>query len=352
MGGVDLALVEGMDKHERKKKRRIRRILESRRGRGFAVAGLVGATGVGALRTHHEPVQPPTYRDPVKETVAKTMVERLAGRGWDLPNLEHERVDFWTHRFATDPEMKEKMTGFLSRSGVYMPMIAIKLEERDMPHDLIFLAMIESGFDPEAYSGADASGLWQFIAETGRRYGLAVNDELDERNHPEKATDAALDYLSELHERFDSWYLAAAAYNTGENRVARIMREETGSERAGSEEAYYEIWDRLPKETRDYVPLMIAAARIAKEPEKYGFEHVVPLEPLQYDEFAAAGGTSLTEIADAAGVGVEEIQALNPFLTGDRTPSRDGYAIRVPRGAGRQVASALPITGAATSLAE
>jgi membrane-bound lytic murein transglycosylase D len=311
------------------------------------VAGLVGVTGVGALRTQHAPVQPPTYTDPVKEAVAKTMVQRLAGRGWDLPNLEHERVDFWTERFATDPEMKERLSGFLSRSGQYMPMISVKLEERDMPHDLIFLAMIESGFDPEAYSGADASGLWQFIAETGRRYGLAVDDEVDERNHPEKATDAALDYLTELHDRFDSWYLAAAAYNTGENRVARIMREETGSERAGSEEAYYQIWDRLPDETRDYVPLMIAAARIAKEPGKYGFEHVIPLEPIQYDEIETGAGTSLSAIAEAAGVDVADIEALNPHLKGGRTPSRS-YPVRVPRGAGEQVAQALTGDGAPT----
>jgi membrane-bound lytic murein transglycosylase D len=296
----------------------------------------------------------------VKEAVSKTMVQRMAGRGWDLPNLDHERVDFWVDRFTTDPDMKEKLAGFLSRSGTYMPMISIKLEERDMPHDLIFLAMIESGFDPEAYSGADASGLWQFIAETGRRYGLEVDDELDERNHPDKATDAALDYLTELHDRFDSWYLAAAAYNTGENRVARIMREQTGSERAGSEEAYYEIWEELPKETRDYVPLMIAAARIAKEPAKYGFEHVIPLEPLQYDEIAAGSRTSLIDIADAAGVGIDEIQTLNPFLRGDHTPSRDGYMIRVPHGAGTRVAAALdgggtvPLgsTGAPTQMAE
>src|SRR5688572_26711713 len=126
-----------MSKYERRKKRKIRRLLESRRGRGFAVAGLLGVSGVGALRTQHAPVQAPTYDDPVKEAVARTMVQRMAGRGWDLPNVDHDRVDFWTDRFSTDPEMKEKFEGFLSRSGQYMPMISIKLEERDMPHDLI-----------------------------------------------------------------------------------------------------------------------------------------------------------------------------------------------------------------------
>lgn len=113
--------------------------------------------------------------------------------------------------------------------------------------------------------------MWQFIEPTAERYGLTVNRQIDERTDPVKSTDAALSYLSDLYEQFGSWYLAAAAYNTGEGRVGRIMREVTGSEK-GSEESYYAIAHRLPKETRDYVPLMIAAARIAKEPAKYGFD--------------------------------------------------------------------------------
>ena len=156
---------------------------------------------------------------------------------WDLPNLDHERVDYWVARFDTVPAMREKFEGFLERSGKYVPMISAKLAERGMPQDLIFLAMIESGFQPKAYSHASASGLWQFIAATGERYGLAIDRAVDERRDPERATDAALDYLEDLHDRFDSWYLAAAGYNTGENRVGRIMREETGSERAQSEAA-------------------------------------------------------------------------------------------------------------------
>jgi membrane-bound lytic murein transglycosylase D len=337
---------------QRRKQRRIRRLFDSRQGR-LAIASVLGVTGVGAFRAGHPTPTPhqADYKDPVKQAVASTMVERMAGRGWDLPNLDHERVDFWVNRFTTDPDMHAKLEGFLSRSGAYMPMISVKLEDRDMPHDLIFLALIESGFDPTAYSGADASGLWQFVAETGRRYGLTVNKELDERNHPEKSTDAALEYLSELHERFNSWYLAAAAYNTGENRVGRIMKEVTGSERANSEEDYYLIWDRLPKETRDYVPLMIAAARIAKEPAKYGFDHVVPLEALSYDEIRVKPHTPLAEVAKVAGAETSEIVALNPFMKGKKTPAEkngEGYMVRVPPGAGMKVSQALG--GAADAL--
>jgi membrane-bound lytic murein transglycosylase D len=188
---------------------------------------------------------------------------------WDLANLDHRRVDSWVARFTSD--LKRSFATYLNRMGKYESMISQKLAQRGMPQDLIYLAMIESGFNPKAQSPARASGLWQFIGETGRRYGLTVSRRLDERNDPAKATDAALAYLSDLHKRFGSWYLAAAAYNTGENRVGRIMREVTGRER-GTDADYYRIANRLPQETRDYVPKLIAAARIAKEPEKYGFD--------------------------------------------------------------------------------
>lgn len=190
--------------------------------------------------------------------------------GWDIANLDHPRVDSWIRIFATDPKVKPRFAQWLDRKPKYEPMISAKLAERDMPQDLIYLAMIESGFNPKAKSPAKAGGLWQFVSETGKRYGLTVNKRVDERNQPEKATDAALSYLSDLHDRFGSWYLAAAAYNTGENRVGRIMRQVTGSEK-GTDEDYYRISGLLPKETREYVPMMIAAGRIAKDPERYGF---------------------------------------------------------------------------------
>jgi membrane-bound lytic murein transglycosylase D len=190
--------------------------------------------------------------------------------GWDLPNLDNPRVNSWVKLFTTDPKVKSRFALWLDRKPKYEPMISAKLEEQKMPQDLIYLAMIESGFNPKAKSPAKAGGLWQFISETGKRYGLTVNKHVDERNQPEKATDAALSYLGDLYDRFGSWYLAAAAYNTGENRVARVMREVTGKEK-GTDADYYRISSRLPKETQDYVPMMIAAGRISKDPAKYGF---------------------------------------------------------------------------------
>jgi membrane-bound lytic murein transglycosylase D len=115
-----------------------------------------------------------------------------------------------------------------------------------------------------------ATGLWQFMRATGKEYGLTVSHRVDERNNPARATDAALEYLADLHDRFGSWYLAAAAYNTGQGRVARVLKQVTGKKR-GTDADYYRIAHKLPRETREYVPKLIAAARIGTNPEKYGF---------------------------------------------------------------------------------
>lgn len=241
----------------------------------LALTALYGVSFVaGLMNVPSETVPPPqpaaTVQTLVTHAAASVLAiaEPAAETGWDLPNLDHPRVDYWVEHFQT--RGRDDFSVFLARMPKYAPMISEKLAERDMPQDLIYLAMIESGFNPVATSTAKAKGLWQFIEPTAERYGLTVNRKVDERTDPEKSTEAALSYLGDLYEQFDSWYLAAAAYNTGENRVARIMRSATGSEK-GSEDSYYTIAHRLPKETADYVPLMIAAARIAKEPAKYGF---------------------------------------------------------------------------------
>lgn len=149
-------------------------------------------------------------------------------------------------------------------------MIRQKLSRRGMPEELVYLAMAESGFNVQAHSASDAVGIWQLVPDTARRYGLRVDETVDERRDPEKSTDAAISYLSYLFNRFGSWYLAAAAYNSGENRVGRIMTESTGSEK-GTDADYYRIWDKLPGETRDYVPAAIALMRIGRDRPRYGF---------------------------------------------------------------------------------
>jgi membrane-bound lytic murein transglycosylase D len=259
---------------------------------------------------------------------------RMAGLGpaWDLPNLDHERIDYWVARFDTVPDMREKFQGFLDRGGEFAPMILDRLEERGMPLDLLYLAMIESGFQTNATSHAAAVGVWQFIPATGKRFGLAQDRAVDERRDPVRATDAALDYLEFLHDRFGSWYLAAAAYNTGEGRVGRIMRSQFGQLKATGEADYYRIWPHLPAETRDYVPLMIAAARITKDPEAYGFRPM-QMAPRQWDEVKVAPATPLAALAAEFGTTVEKLRLLNPQFLIDRTPNDRDYPVRVPAGA-------------------
>lgn len=315
--------------HRRKK---VRLFALAMFGVGFLWTGLMkGTTHVREdASVHPRNVSTDREQRPLERVVngvLDTVTVRGADVDWDLPNLQHERVDYWVERFTTDK--RDDFERFLQRKGRYEPMIREKLVARGMPQDLVYLAMIESGFQPKAYSSAHASGIWQFIAPTGQRYGLEINRAVDERNDPEKATDAALSYLSDLYDRFGSWYLSAAAYNTGENRVGRIMREVTGSER-GTERSYYDISNRLPAETRDYVPLMIAAARISKEPARYGFGDLEPEEPHQVEIVKAAPATPLETIARGSGTTVAEIRELNPQLKLDRTRNDQHSEIRVP----------------------
>jgi membrane-bound lytic murein transglycosylase D len=327
--------------------RKFSRVIGRRRARYLALGGLLGAAGVGSGKA------PRFSFNPVAAAVSSVMAERVSepelttyragfhSTDWDIPNLENRRIDYWVDRFQNVPEMREKMEGFLERSGRYVPMISEKLAERGMPQDLVFLAMIESGFETGAASAASAVGIWQFIPETARRHGLRVDRVVDERRDPEKATDAALDYLSTLYDRFGSWYLAAAAYNSGENRVARAMRERFGGERAPGDSAYYEISWLLPSETRDYVPLMMAAARIVKDLPGHGFDDVVPYGPEVFDEVLAEPDLKLADLAESAGVPLEALEDLNPHLIKGRTPSDGPYTVRVPVGASARVALAL-----------
>ncbi len=250
--------------------------------------------------------------------------------GWDLPNVAHDRVEFWVD-FLTGRN-REYTARWLERSTRYEPLIKRELRARGMPEDLFYFAMIESGFSNRAHSRADAVGMWQFIAETGRRYGLEVNDFLDERRDPVAATRAALDYLADMHGDFGSWYLAAAGYNSGHNRIRRILNERFGG-RGDGEEAFWLIVEDLPQETRDYVPLMIAAARIGKDPERYGFTDLRYEAPLAYEEVLVPGGVRLADVAALANVEFDEVDELNAHFVRDETPARAGeVAVRLPAG--------------------
>jgi membrane-bound lytic murein transglycosylase D len=304
----------------------------------FPVAVLLGAV-LGAAAAGG----PDEENAPVSTTASGFVREASAavsGASWDIPVVRNAPVERFIGIFTG--RQQDRMALYLKRSGRYEGMIRGKLRERGMPEDLLYLSMIESGFNPTAKSHASAVGLWQFIEGTGTRYGLRVDGYVDERRHPEKSTDAALDYLEDLHEQFGSWYLAAAAYNTGEGRVARVMRQVTGKER-GKDADFWRIRSRLPSETREYVPLMVAAALIGKEPAKYGLDGVARWMPLEHDEVQVPGGTRLETVAEAVGVTENEVKRLNPHLVRAMTPpGKKAYAVRVPEGRADRFASSFP----------
>jgi hypothetical protein len=207
----------------------------------LVVPGLALPVPTAKSTTDHRPVEfRPVERAeaaPAPLALPKLPQPLLPVIAWDLPVTRNERVDFWIRWLSRQNHHRTAL--WLERSGRYAPMTREKLRARGMPEDLVYLALIESGFSPSATSRAQAIGIWQFIAETGRRYGLTVTPYLDERRDPVKSTDAALAYLQELHGRFGSWYLAAAAYNSGENRVERLLRERAGNARG--DEALYTV---------------------------------------------------------------------------------------------------------------
>jgi membrane-bound lytic murein transglycosylase D len=299
------------------------------------VGAVLGAAAAGGPDKQNAPVSTAMATGIVREASAA-----VSEATWDIPVVRNAPVERFVGIFTG--RQQDRMALYLKRSGRYEGMIRGKLRERGMPEDLLYLSMIESGFNPTAKSHASAVGLWQFIEGTGTRYGLRVDGYVDERRHPEKSTDAALDYLQDLHRQFGSWYLAAAAYNTGENRVARVMRQVTGKER-GKDADFWRIRSRLPSETREYVPLMVAAALIGKEPAKYGLDGVARWMPLEHDEVQVPAGTRLKTVASAVGVTENEVKRLNPHLVRSMTPpGKKPYAVRVPEGRAERFAANFP----------
>lgn len=294
---------------------------------------VIGAAivGVSDPRTGVAPAaQVPSIGSIGTSLVAEAAAATVESASWDIPVVRNAPVERFIDIFQN--KQSDRMALYLKRSGRYEGMIRAKLRERGMPEDLLYLSMIESGFNPTARSHAQAVGLWQFIEGTGERYGLRIDGYVDERKDPEKSTDAALRYLQDLHDQFGSWYLAAAAYNTGEGRVARVMKEMTGSEK-GEEADFWRIRRRLPAETREYVPLMLAAALIGKEPHKYGLGDVERYLPVRTDAVEVPAGTRLEVVAEAVGVSAKELRTLNPHLVrGVTPPGKKPYAVRIPEG--------------------
>lgn len=258
-----------------------------------------------------------------------------------LPIDFNDRVEKWVNRYLTTHRADFEI--YLAREGLYGDMIREKLRSRGMPEDLIYLALVESGFLYRARSSVAAIGVWQFMEPTAEAMGLTINSYIDERRDPVRATDAALDYLQELHDRFGSWYLAAAAYNAGPNRVARVLQVHAQA-RTGDEALYWEIIEHLPNETREHVPKMLAAALLGRDAEHFNIE-VERASAYRFDRVLVPGGTPLTVLAKALEIPVTAMRELNPHLINGVVPPGVAYPVRVPPGGSDRVLAMLPSRG-------
>ena len=250
-------------------------------------------------------------------------------RSYETREMVAQYVGIFTGR------AREYMQQSMSRGTRFDAMLRKKFRESGMPEDMTYLALIESSYSPHAYSRAAAVGMWQFMAPTARGIGMRVDWWVDERRDPMRSTDGAIDFLTDLHDAYGSWYLAAAAYNGGPGRVSRGLKRFSevmdGSE---GEDRFFALAEQryLPSETKAYVPRLIAAAMIAKEPMRYGLR-VDTLPPYLYDSVNVKGGTSMAAVAKASGTTLDAIRDLNPHFLRGVTPPDEISEVRIPVGA-------------------
>lgn len=251
---------------------------------------------------------------------------------FDLPVTYNAKVSKWISYYQTSGRRWFKE--WLERSHRYIPMIQSEFRKSNLPTDLAYMAMIESGFSSHAKSIADAVGPWQFIEPTAVRYGLTINWWLDERKDLAKSTRAAISYMKDLYSEFGSWYLVAASYNMGETGLRKkIIKYKTKD--------YWSLirLGALPEETQEYVPKILAAMLISKAPNLYGFRDIDKYESLSYELVAAPGGTDIDKLADHLGVTRKSLRDLNAELLLRYVPKRiKEHVIRVPKGAAKLVA--------------
>lgn len=243
---------------------------------------------------------------------------------YDFPVVMNKQVALYLELFQG--KQRTQFGRWLSKSGAYRQMIEHELEEAGLPKDLIYLSMIESGFNQMAFSSAKAVGLWQFMQATGKQYNLEIDRYVDERRNALKSTRAAATYLADLYSEFGDWHLAVAAYNAGPGKIRNGLKECNVDN----------FWDLASKnylqmETKRYVPKLIAALIIARQPEKYGFSDITYNEPIRYDTITIGPGMSFDAIALISGSNVKTIKVLNRELRQGRTPpDRARYRINIP----------------------
>lgn len=285
------------------------------------------------METDHDP-ELFQQKEDLRFTISKRIVEVYASRlsgiqgsSNEIPLVMNDHVGQALTSFKNG-ERKFFLSAY-RRSGKYRPEIVRALKEAGLPEELSWLPLIESGFKVRALSRARALGLWQFIASTGYRYGLTRNKWIDERMDPEKSTAAAIAYLIDLHQMFGDWSTVLAAYNCGEWAVLNRIKKQ----KINYLDNFWDLYERLPRETASYVPRFLAVLHILKNPEAHGFELQVVEEPVETDEVTIGKQVHLRSIAARVDVNYEILKDLNPELRHNSTPDSP-YTLKVPSGKG------------------
>ena len=271
-------------------------------------------------------------KEDLRHLISRRVIEIYASRqtavgdiALSIPMVVNEYVEREIRSFQ-GPERDFFLESY-RRSGLYRPMILEELEKAGLPEQISWLPLVESGFKVRALSRARALGLWQFISSTGYRYGLERSWWIDERMDPQKATVGAIGYLTDLHNLFGDWLTALAGYNCGEGNVLRGIR----SQREGYFDQFWDIYTRLPRETRRYVPRFLAVLQIIEDPAAYGFDLPEPLPALEWEPTEIERSAELTSLDKALGLEAGTLAALNPELRRKATPT-EPYAVKVPTG--------------------
>jgi membrane-bound lytic murein transglycosylase D len=261
---------------------------------------------------------------------------RRSETAYDFPIVINKQVEAYLSIFQN--QQKSTFAKWLARSGKYISMFQKELREAGLPEDLAYLAMIESGFNQRAYSRAHAVGLWQFIKSTGNMYNLRIDNYVDERRHAEKSTKAAVAFLSDLYTDFGDWHLAVAGYNAGAGKIRRGLKRYKCDDFWSLAQHKY-----LGLETKRYVPKLIAAIIIAKNPKKYGFDNINYAEPLTYETLRVGPGLTLDAVALLCDTSSKEIKQLNRELKTGRTPlDKKYYDVQIPVGSKQLAETNLP----------
>lgn len=271
-----------------------------------------------------EEVFPNYHYEYIPDFTYEEVNQRIKAMKTDMPFELNDRIFSFIQYFSVRNRDYTKMV--LARKEKFFPLFEETLLRHEMPTEIQFLAIVESGLDPQIKSRVGAMGLWQFMPATGRMYGMNVNTDVDDRMDPELSTDAAAKYLKSLYRMFGDWDVAMAAYNCGPGNVRKAIR------RSGGKKTFWEIYNYLPKETRSYVPQVQAFIYLLNHLEEHNFSLEEPTYPIEYEKFRFNRALSLEKLSELTAICLKDLEELNPSVKNQNIPvSNQSMEVKIPK---------------------